>query len=405
MALPPHLPDNPGPRSLLQHWLPHLLLLSLVAATALLAMLVLLPLRDPILLAVSLAALTGPVLFEPCNRFLKRRFPRMAPMARQQLAGITATLCLLAILLTPFLALIINTVGHPVRAFDALIGIALQDPERLEYLFAAIDRQATTLLRLYPGLPFEAEQVRTWLESSIDEAATWGPTFLAFLFRGTSSLLAHLALAFIILPNCYAQGALAARFILNYTPLDDQQMDAVAQRHRSIVHRLLSDTVAFALCRGIALGGLGAVFTGLPIVPLILVATFLSLVPAIGTTMVWLPLVVVQWSAGYQWEAGLLAVLSLAAAWGLGLLRRRIGQRLDEASGTWLSFLLFLGIVGGLLSFGLKGFIIGPMVMVLTILVMGHLLPYYGIGSDILEDSPPQDPNAAGDKNASTVSG
>lgn len=403
MTPPPPPPTGSDPRGLLQRWLPHVLLLVLVTATATLALLILAPLRDPILLAVSLAALTGPVLFEPCNRFLAQRFPKMAPMLRQQIAGIAATILLLLILLTPFIALVINTVGHPLRAMDALMGVALNDPQRLEYLLTAIERQADSLLRLYPGLPFEAQQVRGWLESGMDEAVMWGPTFLAFLFRGTSSLLAHLALAFIILPNCYAQGALAARFILNYTPLDEGQMDAVAQRHRSIVHRLLSDTVAFALCRGIVLGGLGALFTGLPIIPLILVATFLSLVPAIGTTMVWLPLVLVQWSAGYHWEAGILAILSLAGAYGLGMLRSRIGMRLDEASGTWLSFLLFLGIVGGLLSFGLKGFIIGPMVMVLTILVMGHLLPYYGMGNDILPEDDAPEPNAPTQDNASAV--
>ena len=40
-------------------------------------------------------------------------------------------------------------------------------------------------------------------------------------------------------------------------------------------------------------------------------------------------------------------------------------ERLHE-QGAWLSFMLFLGIIGGLLSYGPQGFVIGPMAVVLA---------------------------------------
>ena len=44
---------------------------------------------------------------------------------------------------------------------------------------------------------------------------------------------------------------------------------------------------------------------------------------------------------------------------------REWGKRLHE-QGAWLSFLLFLGIIGGILSYGPQGFAIGPMAVVLA---------------------------------------
>ena len=42
-----------------------------------------------------------------------------------------------------------------------------------------------------------------------------------------------------------------------------------------------------------------------------------------------------------------------------------MGKRLHEQV-LWLSFLLFLGIIGGILSYGPQGFVIGPMAVVLA---------------------------------------
>ena len=298
------------------------------------------------------------------------------------MAGILATILLIVILLSPLLALILTTVGSFERAWDVLVGIATRDAERMTALFQAIEAQANTLLELYPGLPFEGRRCGNGWRGFLNEASDLGNTFLSFIFRGTSSLIAHLALALIILPSCYAQGGLVARFLLSYTLLSDEQSLALANRHRSVVKRLLSDTLLFALCRGLLLGSLAWFFLGLPLVLLIAVATFLSLVPAVGTTMVWLPLVIVLWTSGQSGSAIIMGLCALGGSWGLSYLRSHVGQRIDEASGVCLSFLLFLGLAASLLTFGLKGFVIGPMLVVAVILVFAHLLPYYGLGAE-----------------------
>ena len=81
--------------------------------------------------------------------------------------------------------------------------------------------------------------------------------------------------------------------------------------------------------------------------------------------MVWLPLSSLVWSRGEPVTALLMAVLSLILNYLISRIRSGMGKRLHE-QGAWLSFMLFLGIIGGILSYGPQGFIIGPMAVVLA---------------------------------------
>ena len=66
--------------------------------------------------------------------------------------------------------------------------------------------------------------------------------------------------------------------------------------------------------------------------------------------------------SGYSYTS---AGLSLVLNYGISRFRAGMGNRLHQ-QGAWLSFMLFLGIIGGLLSYGPQGFVIGPMAVVLA---------------------------------------
>ena len=265
-----------------------------------------------------LAALTSPLVFEPSDRLLCRMLPKMNELLRRQIAGIIATIILVLILIiTPLLALILTTVGGVQQAIDVIIGIGTRNAEKMTPLFLSIEQQTDSLLQLYPGLPFEGAQIRQWLEGFLTEASDLGTTFLSFMFRGTSSLIAHLALALFILPSCYAQGGLAARFILSYTPLSDEQSKAIADRHHSVVNVscrtpfYLPSAVGF--CSAVLPGYLSAYHSSqsLPLPPSY--PSFLRLVrPWFGYR-----LVIILWTTNQYLAASIMAVCSLGGSWGL----------------------------------------------------------------------------------------
>ena len=63
--------------------------------------------------------------------------------------------------------------------------------------------------------------------------------------------------------------------------------------------------------------------------------------------------------------AFLMAISSLVLNYLISRIRAGMGRRLHD-QGAWLSFMLFLGIIGGILSYGPQGFVIGPMAVVLA---------------------------------------
>ena len=74
--------------------------------------------------------------------------------------------------------------------------------------------------------------------------------------------------------------------------------------------------------------------------------------------------------------AVVLAVTSIAAIYLIDTMRRRLVSRWDDR-GSWLSFLMFLSLVGGVIGFGLAGLVIGPVSVVLLVTLVNHWLPIY----------------------------
>ena len=81
------------------------------------------------------------------------------------------------------------------------------------------------------------------------------------------------------------------------------------------------------------------------------------------------------------WAATAIALGALALDVLISRYRLRFGERIHQRQDEWMGFLLFLGLVGGLLSFGVKGFIIGPTAVVLVYTLGSFWLPLYGLRS------------------------
>jgi predicted PurR-regulated permease PerM len=365
----------PTPHDHLRRWLPHLLLLGLLAGMGGLLATVLWPLADALLMSAALTALTYPVLFEPLSRRLRRWLPRANEAVRQQAAGLLSTLVLLILVLAPVILLLLGTVGTAVLG-DAIAMIVRQDAAAGQRITDHLVRAVASLAALYPSLGLEPEAFRPTLADLLRQAGDFRSSFLAFLFAGFDSLLVTTVLAFLLLTNGYIVGGRLVHLLLRHTPLSADQCRQLALRHRQIVLRLLNDSLGTALVRGTAMGLVVGIGTGLPVVLVALAGTFLCLVPIIGHVMVWLPLVALQWSAGAWGTALALGFGCLFANLFISWARRRLGRRIDDES-DWLGLMLFLGLIGGVLGYGVTGLVIGPLVAVLTVLLARHLLPLY----------------------------
>ncbi len=331
------------------------------------------------MLAGSLALLTQPVLYAPIHAYLRRWLSHWSDAHLRHTAALIATI-VLALAVAGLLALLAwGLTGSVLVTLKAIIGMALNDPQAVQVLVDLMTAKVQHVATLYPFLPLDVAGVREWLGTNLGNAAV-GKALLTLLVTGTSSLLAQAALALVTLFYLTSEGSWLTSRLFACLPLTADQHAHLTDRFRITVLHLWLRTGAQAAANGLALGLIAWGIGGFNPVLVGLVTGVISLLPLIGTTIAWLPLASLLWPVDPA-KALLLAAACLITTLLIGWQCRRLAVR----SGTdriWLGFLLFLGLVGGVLSIGPRGLIVGP-AMVLVVTILAQVLPMlYGRQTD-----------------------
>ncbi len=138
---------------------------------------------------------------------------------------------------------------------------------------------------------------------------------------------------------------------------------------RRVGRTALLSTVFIGLVQG-GLAAIGYWIVGLP-EPLFfgVLTTLASLVPALGTLLVWVPASVVLALLGHVWKGIFLAlwgVLVLSAIPDYVIRPRLVGRGGDEVP----ALATFIGLLGGTAVLGLKGLILGPVLMTMAVAIL-----------------------------------
>ena len=116
-----------------------------------------------------------------------------------------------------------------------------------------------------------------------------------------------------------------------------------------------------------ALGGLAFWFLGLKGALLwAVVMAFLSLLPAFGAALVWLPVAIYFFLTGAIWQG--VALL----AWGvlvIGLIDNLLRPILVGKDTQMPDYVVMISTLGGMAVFGINGFVLGPLIAAMFIAV------------------------------------
>lgn len=292
----------------------------------------------------------------------------------------------LAILFSPVHARIEKRLGHP--SLSALISVTILAVvvvvpaafvvERLvsEAAAGAVAIQARVaagelqrLLEAYPGLA----PIGAWIDRNLDlpsmlgSVTTWLSNVGATFVRGSVLQVAEVALTFYLLFYFLRDRHAMKDMIRAWLPLTPAEADQVFRRVFDTVHATVYGTLAVAAVQG-TLGGLMFWVLGLP-TPLLwgLVMGLLSVIPVLGAFVVWIPAAILLALDGSWAKALILAVWGAAVVGGIDNLLRPmfVGSRLRLHT-----LPAFISMIGGLLLFGASGFILGPLAVTVTMLVV-----------------------------------
>lgn len=297
---------------------------------------------------------------------------------RRTAAAALSTLLSVGLVLAPlgFMAqqLIMELLSLYETTRQAIVGERLfQTIQNFPALIQLLTRDPTFWVDYYRLLEFIYSEYINYMD--IDQLSNWLGGATSLLMGGISfALLAagNLFFTVLLLFFLFKDAEYFQLYIRRMLPLPEHYVQDFAQRSKMILVAVLKGNLLISLLQGAALG-IAFVIAGIPN-PLAyaFIATILSLIPVVGTALVWLPACLyLGFFQNAYWTAFLLGSFCLIAYLLLeNVLKPRI---LDRKLGIHPLF-LFLAILGGLKEFGMGGLIIGPLMVTLFVSLWSTLI-------------------------------
>ncbi len=164
----------------------------------------------------------------------------------------------------------------------------------------------------------------------------------------------------------FHEGPRLMALVRQFLPLSDEDKEQALRQLRDVTRSVFFGVLFTAAAQGV-LGGIGIAFTGLPSAVTFGAAMFFAALLPAGTVIVWGPAALWLLLAGHPWKALFLVV------WGIGVVSMadNLLRPLFIGRGVQLhTLLVFFGILGGMLAFGLIGLFTGPLVITLFLFLL-----------------------------------
>ena len=329
----------------------HTFLLLLVAVITLAFLTMLRSFLLTITLAIIFSALSHPIYRE-----LQARFRRY-----DSLAALTTILIVLVLVLGPLLIVLIAGANEAVRmtqSFGPRFKELVSQPGGLEAWLRALPFYSTVA-------PYQ-DEILAQAEQLVGSAGALFFGAISATTVATAGLLFKLVVMLYTMFFLLTDGRALLRTGLAYVPLDEGDKALMMERFLSVTRATLKGTVLIGTAQGLLSGiafwmvGIdGAIFWGM-------VMTVLSIIPGVGGALVWVPAAIVLAVTGELWKGlGLAAFCSLIVGSVDNLLRPQLVGRDTQLHPLFIFFSTF----GGLIVFGVMGFVIGPILAALFVTV------------------------------------
>jgi len=179
------------------------------------------------------------------------------------------------------------------------------------------------------------------------------------LMRDVASMVFHFFVMIFLTFYLVRDGQEMLERIKGLSPLREDQEDRIIDKIRSVARSAFLANFLTALCQGAA-GGLGLVMVGIPALFWGTLIGICSLIPVVGTAIIWIPAIGYLMLAG-RWKAGVFILLW--AVFFVGTIDNFLRPFLMRGREQMSPFYLFLAIIGGVSYFGLVGILYGPLIL------------------------------------------
>ncbi len=184
---------------------------------------------------------------------------------------------------------------------------------------------------------------------------TWASAFTA----GTAGFFLHLFVMIYAMFFFLKDGRSILQKIFYYMPLRHEDEIRMLKRFVSVTRATIKGSLLIGLIQG-SLAGIAFYFAGIDGAAFWgTIMVVLSVIPGIGTALVWVPTVIYLYVIGSPVSATLLAIWCAGV---VGTVDNFLRPRLVGRDAEMPDLLILIGTLGGLFFFGPIGFVIGPVV-------------------------------------------
>ena len=299
------------------------------------------------------------LLFGPANR---RLLPRLG--GRRTPAALVTLAVVLIIVVAPLGMVTLSLMREAADLYQRVQSGELNPGLFLFEVYAALPGWATSLLERAGLVDFATLQRRLAVAlaqgSQVIAAHALGIGQNTFEFAVSVCITLYLAF-FLIRDGDDLGGA-----VLRAIPLAPEHKSELLGKFATVIRATVKGNLLVAAIQG-ALGGLafwfldvrGAVLWGV-------LMAFLSLLPAVGAALVWLPVAIYLYVSGDEWQGIALAAYGLFV---IGLIDNLLRPMLVGKDTGMPDFVVLITTLGGLAVFGIHGFVLGPSIAAMFIAV------------------------------------
>lgn len=293
------------------------------------------------------------LLFKPVQRRLTKAFGD-----RASLAAVCTVLIGFVLVVLPVIGIAFGFVREGAQLYELIETEQISPQDVLDRIGSAVP----FVPDIFNRLDIDVSSIRNYLSASAtslsqilsQQALNWGRNTLSF----TVGLALMLYLSFFLLRD----GESIVGWMRNAVPLSNERRQLLFEKFAEVTRATVKGNLVVAIVQG-ALGGLIFWVLGIPAALLwSVIMAFLSLVPAVGASLVWIPVAIYLYATGEAIPATILVVYGALV---IGLADNVLRPILVGRDTRLPDYVILFSTLGGLSLLGITGFVIGPLVAAL----------------------------------------
>lgn len=292
---------------------------------------------------------------------------------RKNLAAFITCFLLTIVVVIPLTFVTIALIHQGVTSFNAIYDwIAqgkykvLMDHPTVTGLFTWANAKVPDIQKVFPNLDLRQVQFDQMIMKT---TAGLGKQLLnqsGHIVGNLGSLIANFFLMLLVFFFVIRdQKTLTERF-LHLFPLTNTQEEQIMTKIKDVAKSALLGTLATSLAQGVA-GGFAFAICGFPGLFWGTMMVFASLIPVVGTALIWIPAFILLLVTGHLILAGFMLVWFVVV---VGTIDNVLRPLFMQGGAQMNTLLIFLSILGGLSKFGLMGLLYGPLMFGLALVLI-----------------------------------